>query len=245
MLYQHCSVRARSAPDLVKCPVHTFLALISSLLRTTMLAFSYPRWRTAFGATNLAANNDPGLKLGKASLITPNIFLSDYYTARDEKELIKLGITHVVSVLEHDPVIPKCIPEKNKLRIQIMDRPDVDILPHLERTTEFLRLALEEPMNKVLVHCFQGVSRSATVVCAYLTSTGMSAKEAVKFVKSKRGIRQLEIYAKRYANVSQSRRENTFSRNIKKLKISDGVAERIRWLKGKGAEPVEVQEVNK
>ncbi len=43
----------------------------------------------------------------------------------------------------------------------------------------------------------------------------MTAKEAVKFVKSKRGIvqpntgftRQLGIYAKRYANVSQPRRE--------------------------------------
>ncbi|KAG7443593.1 phosphatases II, partial [Guyanagaster necrorhizus] len=148
------------------------------------------------------------------SLITSNIFLSDYYTARDEKELVNLGITHVVSVLEQDPHIPRCISETNKLRIRITDRPDVDILPHLERTIEFLRLALEEPSNKVLVHCFQGVSRSATVVCAYLTSTGMSAKEAVKFVKSKRGIvqpnigfaRQLEVYAKRYANVSQSRR---------------------------------------
>ncbi|KAK0202787.1 protein-tyrosine phosphatase-like protein [Desarmillaria ectypa] len=218
-----------------------------------MLAFPPPRWRTAFGASTLAVNDDPGLKLGKASLITSNIFLSDYSTACDEKELIKLGITHVVSVLEHNPLIPRCIPEKNKLRIQIMDRPDVDILPHLERTTEFLSLALEEPTNKVLVHCFQGVSRSATVVCAYLTSTGMSAKEAVKFVKSKRGIvqpnagfaRQLEIYAKRYANVSQSGRENTFSRNIKKLKISDGAAKRIRWLKGKGSEPVEVQGVDK
>ncbi|KAK0446924.1 protein-tyrosine phosphatase-like protein [Armillaria borealis] len=214
-----------------------------------MLAFPSPRWRTAFSAATLAANNDPGLKLGKASLITPNIFLSDYYTARDEKELVKLGITHVVSVLEHDPHIPRCIPETNKLRIQITDRPDVDILIHLERTTEFLRLALEEPTNKVLVHCFQGVSRSATVVCAYLTSTGMTAKEAVKFVKSKRGIvqpntgftRQLEIYAKRYANVSQPRRENTFTRNIRKLKIGDGVSERIRRLKAKGAEPVEVQ----
>lgn len=214
-----------------------------------MLSFPSPRWRTAIGATSLAANNDPGLKLGKASLITPNIFLSDYYTARDEKELVKLGITHVVSVLEHDPHIPRCIPETNKLRIQITDRPDVDILIHLERTTEFLRLALEEPTNKVLVHCFQGVSRSATVVCAYLTSTGMTAKEAVKFVKSKRGIvrpntgftRQLEIYAKRHANVSQAPRESMFTRSIRKLKISDGVSKRIRRLKTKGAEPVEVQ----
>jgi len=81
----------------------------------------------------------------------------------------------------------------------------------------------------------------------------MTAKEAVKFVKSKRGIvqpntgftRQLEIYAKRYAKASHPRQENTFTRNIRKLKIGNGVSGRIRRLKAKGAEPVEAQEEDK
>ncbi|PBK99664.1 hypothetical protein ARMGADRAFT_1008184 [Armillaria gallica] len=142
-----------------------------------MLTFPSPRWRTAIGATTLAANNAPGLKLAKASLITPNIFLSDYYTARDEKELVKLGITHVVSVLENDPHIPRCIPETNKLRIQITDRPDVDILVHLERTTEFLRLALEEPTNKVLVWIFSDYTLHPLIGCRSTAFRGSAAAQ--------------------------------------------------------------------
>ncbi|GAW00966.1 endoglucanase V-like protein [Lentinula edodes] len=58
----------------------------------------------------------------------------------------------------------------------------------LHTTTEFLKAALEEnESNVVLVHCFQGVSRSATVVCAYLISNvGMTAME-----------KQLYLYAMR------------------------------------------------
>lgn len=56
------------------------------------------------------------------------------------------------------------------------------------------------------VHCFQGVSRSATVVCAYLISNaGMTAMESITFVQSKRKIvspnngfrKQLYLYATR------------------------------------------------
>jgi atypical dual specificity phosphatase len=59
------------------------------------------------------------------------------------------------------------------------------------------------------VHCFQGVSRSATIVCAYLIATSdrkMTVDEAISFIQSKRGIAcpntgfrsQLEIYASRF-----------------------------------------------
>ncbi|EEB89908.1 hypothetical protein MPER_11947 [Moniliophthora perniciosa FA553] len=91
------------------------------------------------------------------------------------------------------------------MHVRIADRSDVDILVHLEQTTEFIRKAIEEsPDNNVLVHCFAGVSRSATVVCAYLVATaGMRAIDSVAFVQSKRKIvcpnlgfrQQLEMYA--------------------------------------------------
>lgn len=41
--------------------------------------------------------------------------------------------------------------------------------------------------NVVLVHCLAGMSRSATIVCAYLlATTPMNTEETIAFVKSKR-----------------------------------------------------------
>lgn len=45
-----------------------------------------------------------------------------------------------------------------------------NILEHFVETTGFIENALKDPngSNAVLIHCFYGVSRSATIVIAYL-----------------------------------------------------------------------------
>jgi protein-tyrosine phosphatase len=63
---------------------------------------------------------------------------------------------------------------------------------HLSRNTdginEFIRDACKADGN-VLVHCDQGVSRSATAVLAYLMKEhGMSLSEAFSLLQSKRGM---------------------------------------------------------
>jgi atypical dual specificity phosphatase len=144
----------------------------------------------------------------------PRLFLSDLHIATNAEELSRLGITHVVSVIEHVPDIPECIPSSNRLHLSLADRTEVDILSHLDETTEFIRKALgENTENKVLVHCFQGISRSATVVCAYIIATEYKhASEAVEFVQARRGIvcpnlgfrTQLATYAERFSEQRQA-----------------------------------------
>lgn len=200
-----------------------------------MLSFPAPKWSTALASVSNKPNGASNPRFGRAaSLIIPRLYLSDYFTARDTEALNRLGITHVISVIEQDTNIPDCIPAERRLHIHIPDRADANILVHLDRTTQFITSALaENDSNKVLVHCLQGISRSATVVCAYLVATsGMLASEALAHTQAKRGIicpnigfrKQLEIYGQRFVGKRSQQRESKG--------IGADIAERLRQLKG-------------
>lgn len=88
------------------------------------------------------------------------------------------------------------------------------------------------------VHCKQGISRSATVVCAYLiATTDLSAREAIVHVQSIRGIvcpnigfrRQLEQYATRYVKDKPKPKQLSIPEILNSG--GGGVAARIRKLK--------------
>ncbi|THV06929.1 phosphatases II [Dendrothele bispora CBS 962.96] len=190
---------------------------------------------TQLGTSNIHTR---AREIASASEILPQLFLSDYSTVLDVKELSRLGITHIVSVVAFEPSIPDTIPVNpsssstpnkeddsssgsgdagrrvtlQRLHIRLEDAPEADLLSHLERTTEWIKRAVEESKdNKVLVHCLQGVSRSPTVVCAYLIATtpgpkAMRPNEAIEFVQSKRSVvspnsgfrKQLEKFGERF-----------------------------------------------
>ena len=148
-----------------------------------------------------------------ASKIAPRLYLTCLATAKDATQLADLGITHVVSAIENAPTFPSTYPLRT-LHISISDYDGEDILSHLPVTTSFIRDALaENPKNRILVrahcdglcakdttsndnlrgpkqvHCFMGISRSSTIVMAYLiATTKMTPHEALATVRSKRTI---------------------------------------------------------
>ncbi|KAN0121007.1 phosphatases II [Russula decolorans] len=124
-----------------------------------------------------------------ASKIAPRLYLTCLATATNAAQLEDLGITHVVSAIEDAPTFPSTYPLRT-LHISVSDDDGEDILSHLPVTTSFIRDALaESPKNRILVHCFMGISRSSTVVIAYLIATAkMTPREALATVRSKRVI---------------------------------------------------------
>ncbi|KAJ7355659.1 protein-tyrosine phosphatase-like protein [Mycena albidolilacea] len=209
-----------------------------------MLSFTGPSWQTAILAQN--PTSVLGGKARTASLIVPRVYLSDYFTARDATQLAKLNITHVITVLDRDATIPESIPDDHRLRISVADRSDVDIQKYLTETTEFITAALaENEHNNVLVHCFQGVSRSATVVCAYIVATTtMTASESIAYVQSKRSIvcpnqgfrNQLQAWSTQFYGNNMKR-----SGSGRVARISDGIAGRIREFKASAGPPTTVK----
>lgn len=86
----------------------------------------------------------------------------------------KLGVTHMLSVcVEHT-----FDPQPNAMVIPVQDHEFEDILIHLPDACLFIEKALNTG-GRVLVHCVMGISRSATVVCAYRESPSSLSSAAI------------------------------------------------------------------
>lgn len=76
------------------------------------------------------------------------------------------------------------------MQVRVEDLPFAELAGHLPSTTAFIRDALNSnPEARVLVHCAEGVSRSVSVVAAFLMAQyNWAPLDAVQFIKSKRRV---------------------------------------------------------
>lgn len=116
--------------------------------------------------------------------IDDGVYIGDIASASNIKQLKLLGITHIITaVLGVSPQFPK---DFTYLNIPVMDVETEDIKPYLRQTSFFIDNAIAQG-GKVLVHCMCGVSRSATIVAAWIMSRRCNtAEEAIKFIREKR-----------------------------------------------------------
>eukprot|EP01105_Mastigella_eilhardi_P005909 TRINITY_DN1758_c0_g1_i2.p1 TRINITY_DN1758_c0_g1~~TRINITY_DN1758_c0_g1_i2.p1 ORF type:complete len:352 (-),score=41.85 TRINITY_DN1758_c0_g1_i2:44-1099(-) len=115
--------------------------------------------------------------------IVPGLYLGDVECARNRHALLQLGVDHILTIAFYRPVWPN---DFTYMVVEVDDREEVDLSPHFQGTTDFIANSLHSG-GRVLVHCHAGVSRSATVVVAYLIAAhGWTAEEAQAFVKARR-----------------------------------------------------------
>ncbi|OWM74209.1 dual specificity protein phosphatase 1B-like isoform X2 [Punica granatum] len=115
--------------------------------------------------------------------IEKGLFLGAYCHTCDREKLKSSNITHVLSVANLRPTYPDEFIYKV---IDVLDMPDASIKNHFDECFEFIDEAKRRG-GSVLVHCFMGVSRSVTVVVAYLMKKrGMSLSQALEHVKQRR-----------------------------------------------------------
>ncbi|GJN32034.1 hypothetical protein PR202_gb20505 [Eleusine coracana subsp. coracana] len=105
----------------------------------------------------------------RPSLVINNLFIGGALAARSKYTLQHLGITHVLCLCSNeigqsDSQFPDLFEYKN---FSINDDDDANISDLFEAASEFID-HVDRAEGKVLVHCFEGKSRSATVVLAYL-----------------------------------------------------------------------------
>ncbi|KAF1823143.1 phosphatases II [Dissoconium aciculare CBS 342.82] len=148
-------------------------------------------------------------------------------------------ITHVLSVLDHDVREKRPLTGYRHLWLQVEDSPEENLLRHFEKTNAFIASGLKsrsrssqrdgerdggEGDGGVFVHCAMGVSRSATIVCAYLMWEGKcSTKEALEQLREGRSccrpndgfMKQLEVYEKILRAESEGERESIYGEWVK------------------------------
>ncbi|CAF3095951.1 unnamed protein product [Rotaria sp. Silwood2] len=98
--------------------------------------------------------------------ILPHIFVGNINDAQNIDRLNQNGITHIVNSTPDLPFFweKKC----QYMRVDVLDIPSENIRKHFDKTFQFIDEALHKKTNSVLVHCSAGISRSPTLVLAYM-----------------------------------------------------------------------------
>ncbi|XP_059470264.1 dual specificity protein phosphatase MPK-4 [Neocloeon triangulifer] len=136
-------------------------------------------------------------------VIEPGLLLGNLTTALDLEMLELHGVNHVLTV---DSVpLPRSVTEISYIKtkfIQVTDNEKEALILHFDDGVQFINQAMESGV--VLVHCYYGVSRSATLVLAFLMKKyGIDFDEAMerllqrrRFVQPNPGFEaQLRLYA--------------------------------------------------
>ena len=99
-----------------------------------------------------------------------NLYLSGKGPAREGRVMTHLGITHVVNAASFN--FPNHFAEKGieYLRLSIVDDESQDLEGAFEKALPFLQKA-RSTGGHVLVHCNQGINRSAAMIVAHLISS--------------------------------------------------------------------------
>lgn len=96
------------------------------------------------------------------------------------------GVTHVLSALDFDVRDSKQLRDYKHLIIQVDDDANEDLLTRFQETNAFIDAGLQND-GGVFVHCAMGVSRSATIICAYLMwKHRISREDALKWLREGR-----------------------------------------------------------
>ncbi|GFS70213.1 dual specificity protein phosphatase 3 [Nephila pilipes] len=145
--------------------------------------------------------------------VYPGIFIGNEMSASNLEFLRRYNIGYVLNAahgLDSSLNMIEPLLEKDYALngIKFLGIPAIDIMSypinqHFEQSIEFIREGLQSGKN-VLVHCKQGISRSAALVLAYLmVDRGMQLQEATRTVRRRREILPNDGFLMQLCNLNE------------------------------------------
>jgi predicted protein tyrosine phosphatase len=114
------------------------------------------------------------------SEVVPNeIYIGSYVTTQNKKILTKYNIQSILSVCFE---ITTPIPLKQYKHINIKDETNSRLIDYFNECYNFINTA----PKPLLIHCYLGMSRSATIAIMYLMMNGMTLPRAYNHLKQHR-----------------------------------------------------------
>jgi hypothetical protein len=126
-----------------------------------------------------------------ANEILPGLWLGNKHAASDPDFILGNKIEIVYNCTKDLPFIP-LISKENRYRVYVDDNLEEAEIKNMEiwaREISFSIIKSYTSGKHILVHCYAGIQRSATcIVFLLIALKGMSAQEAIQYVKQRRPI---------------------------------------------------------
>ena len=125
--------------------------------------------------------------------IIDNIYLGNAYNSSNYLVIKNNNIKYVVNVTKELPNYYENN-DINYYRIPISDNCEYHISSHIQNVIDFIEQSQKNNNGNILIHCYMGSSRSASIVLAYLVyKYKYDINKAIEFIKSKRNIVNINL----------------------------------------------------
>ena len=123
----------------------------------------------------------------ECSNILENIYISGYHPSSDYDFLMQNNFTHILnSAGSSRNFTPKFYDKIEYLVLDIKDEPGFNLIYSIYSAIDFIEKSIKSE-GKILIHCFEGVSRAPALLASYLMwKYKYSREKAVSLIKEKR-----------------------------------------------------------